>query len=302
MTMVGDSADPIIAAAAAFGADHFDRAAALAAMVRGADRTVPEPERRIRRAPGPRLLPRPRLRPLRRRHQPPQRQLDLRQPDRGLGLGGDHARVRDRRLRDRPVRGAGGRRRRATYARIHRPRRQLAQPLRPGQRPDRAALRQRRLPRSLRPAPRRRLRRGRRGAVHLDGPAGPGRADRAARRPGQGGGAPRLLPARPQRAARAGPTPTTPCSATSRPWRRPGSTTGCAAPGRRRRRSVAASASTARARPASPATTTSGRSRPGTSSARSASTRRSRGPGPWRSPRRSSNAPKCASPTASGWR
>ncbi len=36
MTMVGDSADPLIAAAAAFGADHFDRAAALAAMVRGA--------------------------------------------------------------------------------------------------------------------------------------------------------------------------------------------------------------------------------------------------------------------------
>jgi predicted alpha-1,2-mannosidase len=36
MTMVGDSADPIIAAAAAFGATHFDRAAALAAMLRGA--------------------------------------------------------------------------------------------------------------------------------------------------------------------------------------------------------------------------------------------------------------------------
>ena len=36
MTMVGDSADPMIAAAAAFGADHFDHAAALAAMLRGA--------------------------------------------------------------------------------------------------------------------------------------------------------------------------------------------------------------------------------------------------------------------------
>jgi predicted alpha-1,2-mannosidase len=36
MTMVGDSADPIIAAAPAFGADHFDHAAALAAMLRGA--------------------------------------------------------------------------------------------------------------------------------------------------------------------------------------------------------------------------------------------------------------------------
>ncbi|MBS1679281.1 MAG: GH92 family glycosyl hydrolase [Actinobacteria bacterium] len=36
MVMVGDSADPMIAAAAAFGADHFDRADALAAMLRGA--------------------------------------------------------------------------------------------------------------------------------------------------------------------------------------------------------------------------------------------------------------------------
>jgi predicted alpha-1,2-mannosidase len=36
MTMVGDSADPIIASAAAFGAGDFDRHAALAAMVKGA--------------------------------------------------------------------------------------------------------------------------------------------------------------------------------------------------------------------------------------------------------------------------
>ena len=36
MTMVGDSADPIIASAAAFGAGGFDKRAALAAMVRGA--------------------------------------------------------------------------------------------------------------------------------------------------------------------------------------------------------------------------------------------------------------------------
>ncbi|HET6999292.1 MAG TPA: GH92 family glycosyl hydrolase [Solirubrobacterales bacterium] len=36
MTMVGDSADPIIASAAAFGAGAFDQRAALAAMVRGA--------------------------------------------------------------------------------------------------------------------------------------------------------------------------------------------------------------------------------------------------------------------------
>lgn len=37
MTMVGDSADPLIASAAAFGATAFDRHAALAAMLRGAD-------------------------------------------------------------------------------------------------------------------------------------------------------------------------------------------------------------------------------------------------------------------------
>ncbi len=37
MTMVGDSADPLIASAAAFGATAFDRRAALAAMLRGAD-------------------------------------------------------------------------------------------------------------------------------------------------------------------------------------------------------------------------------------------------------------------------
>jgi predicted alpha-1,2-mannosidase len=36
MTMVGDSADPILASAAAFGAGAFDRGAALSAMVRGA--------------------------------------------------------------------------------------------------------------------------------------------------------------------------------------------------------------------------------------------------------------------------
>lgn len=37
MTMVGDSADPILASVAAFGAGSFDRGAALAAMVRGAN-------------------------------------------------------------------------------------------------------------------------------------------------------------------------------------------------------------------------------------------------------------------------
>ena len=70
----------------------------------GRRRTVPQRQRRIPPAPGPRPVPRARLRPLRPRHQRPQRQLDLRQPRRRLGLGGDHARVRGRRLRDRPVR------------------------------------------------------------------------------------------------------------------------------------------------------------------------------------------------------
>ncbi len=37
MTMVGDSADPLVASAAAFGATAFNRQAALAAMLRGAD-------------------------------------------------------------------------------------------------------------------------------------------------------------------------------------------------------------------------------------------------------------------------
>jgi predicted alpha-1,2-mannosidase len=43
MTMVGDSADPIIAGAAAFGADHFDHAGALAAMLRGATAACESP-------------------------------------------------------------------------------------------------------------------------------------------------------------------------------------------------------------------------------------------------------------------
>src|ERR1700761_8374189 len=43
MTMVGDSADPIIAGAAAFGADHFDHAGALAAMLRGASAACESP-------------------------------------------------------------------------------------------------------------------------------------------------------------------------------------------------------------------------------------------------------------------
>jgi predicted alpha-1,2-mannosidase len=43
MTMVGDSADPLIASAAAFGATAFDRRAALAAMLKGADEPCASP-------------------------------------------------------------------------------------------------------------------------------------------------------------------------------------------------------------------------------------------------------------------
>jgi predicted alpha-1,2-mannosidase len=43
MTMVGDSADPILASAAAFGARGFDSAAALAAMLRGANEECRSP-------------------------------------------------------------------------------------------------------------------------------------------------------------------------------------------------------------------------------------------------------------------
>ncbi len=67
---------------------------------------LPQRQRRIPPAPGAAELHGARLRPLRPRHQHPQRQLDLRRPRRGLGLGGDHARVRRRRLRDRPAGGA----------------------------------------------------------------------------------------------------------------------------------------------------------------------------------------------------
>ena len=53
MTEVGDSADPIIASAAAFGAGGFDSAAALAAMVKGATEPCQSPNGDIPGAPGP---------------------------------------------------------------------------------------------------------------------------------------------------------------------------------------------------------------------------------------------------------
>ena len=96
MTMVGDSADPLIASAAAFGATAFDRQAALAAMLKGADEPCRSANGEYLERQGLAALPGARLRPLRPRHQRPQRQLDLRQSRRRLGLGGDHARVRGR--------------------------------------------------------------------------------------------------------------------------------------------------------------------------------------------------------------
>ena len=139
-------------------------------------RALRQPERRIPGAPGPAVLPEARLGAARRRRGGAQRELDLRHAGRGLGVGGDDARVRDRRLRDRPVRGARRGRREGGLRRVHPSRGELAQPLRPGRRGGRAALRGRLLPGPLRPARRQRLRRGGRGPVHLDGPAGPGRA------------------------------------------------------------------------------------------------------------------------------
>ncbi len=110
MTMVGDPADAIIASAAAFGARRFNAGAALAAMVKGADEGCSSPDGDLRPAPGPRAVQGAGLRALRPRRQASQRQLVVRRPQRSLGFGGDHARVRDRRLLDRPVRGARSRR------------------------------------------------------------------------------------------------------------------------------------------------------------------------------------------------
>jgi putative alpha-1,2-mannosidase len=88
-------ADPIIASAAAFGASGFDADAALAAMVKGANEGCRSRRRQLRPAPGPRAVQSARLRAVRSRRQAPQRELAVRRPRRRLGLGGDHARVRD---------------------------------------------------------------------------------------------------------------------------------------------------------------------------------------------------------------
>ena len=111
MTMVGDPSDPIIAAAAAFGADGFDSRCRSGGDGQGSQPALREPRRLLRRAPGHRRLSLARLRALRPRHEQAKRELDLRQPRRRLGLGVDHARVRGSRLRHRPVRGPGRARR-----------------------------------------------------------------------------------------------------------------------------------------------------------------------------------------------
>ncbi len=93
-------------------------------------RRVPQRQRRIPRAPGPGAIPRPWLRALRPRYQRSQRQLDLWQSRRRLGLGRQLARVHGRRFRDRPVRRPHPRRPRhlqPLYAAF----RQLAQALQP---------------------------------------------------------------------------------------------------------------------------------------------------------------------------
>ena len=104
MTMVGDSADPILASAAAFGAGAFDRRAALAAMVRGATKPC-------RSANGEYLQRQGLAQYMALGYVPFDLDTNTRNansiygdPDARLGLGGDHARVRGRRLRDRPVR------------------------------------------------------------------------------------------------------------------------------------------------------------------------------------------------------
>ena len=68
MTMVGDSADPMLASAAAFGAGGFDRRAALAAMVKGATEPCRSANGEYLERQGLDRLPGARLHPLRPRH------------------------------------------------------------------------------------------------------------------------------------------------------------------------------------------------------------------------------------------
>ena len=301
MTMVGDSADPILASAAAFGAGAFDRAGGAGGDGQGRDPALPQRQRRIPRAPGPgRATWRSATSPststptsatptrstatrtrsgARRRRRSSTRSTTSRSPSSPPARCGDRATYR------------AFMRRSANWRRLFNPASGMIEP---------------RFADGRFPAPYDNLGGG--GFVEGNSaqytwmvPAGPGRPDRADGRPGQGGGAARPLPARAQRRRRGGPTPTTPCSATSRPCRRPGSTTGCAGPTAPRRRSAAPCSASTTPRPtATPATTTSARSRPGTCSAPSASTRRCREWGCWRSAARSSSGRKSACRTAAG--
>ena len=103
--MNGDSADPIIADAYAFGVRGFDADAALTAMIKGATR-VRAASRTGDRTAGPRSVPEPALRRCRR----PRYRLD-RLFDRGIG----HPRVRHRRFLHCP---AGVRSRRTVCLRL----------------------------------------------------------------------------------------------------------------------------------------------------------------------------------------
>ena len=78
--MVGDSADPIDRLRGGLRRQRLRPPRGAGGDGQGRDAAVSQRQRRIPRAPGPRRLPSARLRPLRRRHQHPQRQLDLRQP------------------------------------------------------------------------------------------------------------------------------------------------------------------------------------------------------------------------------
>ncbi len=248
--MNGDSADPIIAAAYAFGVRNFD--------VRGRPGRHGQGRHRERdrarpgdRTPVPRPVPRPALR--RRRLARPHLHRLL---DRRLG----DPRVRPRRLLDRPVGQALGDG--ALYRDHDAAGPQLGVPVQPGHRLPPCPFGRRQLPAGSglpgRPARARRpagLRGGQRRPVHLVGAPGPGGAGhpdgRGRRQPW-----PSSTPSSP-RSTPPGDRPTT-GPATSRACGRRGSTTTSGHRRRPRRRSAPSpTRSTPTGRPTSPATTTS---------------------------------------------
>ena len=196
-------------------------------MMKGATESGKSPNAGVRRAPGARRLPPPRLRAAR-RHREQQRRLDvdLRRHRGRVGLGRDHARVRRRRLRDRPLRRRAGRSRDVPHASCGAPPawRKLYNRATGYLEPRYAsgALQGR-----VRPARARRVRGGQRRAVHLDGAVRPGRPLRAARRTAE---ATARLDHHLDAAERGTAAPSTPSSATSRSSACRGSTTGSASP------------------------------------------------------------------------